>query len=67
MYSPKIHPTLIPILYRLGQHRRQPMTKLTSELILGALENIDMPEGCYNLHQNAKRVLGYSPALKEAA
>ena len=68
MYSPTIHPTLIPILYRLGQHRDQPMTRLTDELILDALERVELPLPCHDLLDTAKRVLRPSePVLKEAA
>ena len=33
MYSPKIREDLIPKLYRLGQKKRRPMTKLAAEAI----------------------------------
>lgn len=42
MYSPKIPERLIPILYRLGRERRQPMTHLVAE----ALERYLEDEGC---------------------
>ena len=37
MYSPKIDPALIPVLYRLRVARRIPMTRLVSGLIRKAL------------------------------
>ena len=33
MYSPKIREELIPVLYRLAQHKRMPMTKLVDGLL----------------------------------
>ena len=33
MYSPKIREDLIPKLYRLGQKKRRPMTRLVAEAI----------------------------------
>ena len=68
MYSPTIHPTLIQILYRLGQQLEQPMTRLTDELILDALERVELPLACHDLLDVAKRVLRPSePVQKEAA
>ena len=39
MYSPKIPERLIPILYRLGRERGQPMTQLVAEAVERYLED----------------------------
>lgn len=67
MYSPNIHPSLIPILYRLGQHRKQPMTQVTDQLLLEALEQTDLPLPCPNMLESAKLVLRPVATLREAA
>lgn len=67
MYSPNLHPTLIPLLYRLGKHRNQPMTQLADELILDALERVDLPDGCLDLLEQAKTAQRPSLPVLEAA
>ncbi len=37
MYSPKICEELIPVLYRLAQHKQMPMTKLIDGLLRESL------------------------------
>jgi hypothetical protein len=67
MYSPNIHPSLIPILYRLGQHQQKPMTQLTDQLLLEALERTQLPLPCQDMLESAKRVLRPSEPIQEAA
>lgn len=67
MYSPNIHPSLIPVLYRLGQHRKRPMTEVTNELILTALERAELPLPCRDMLDDARRVLRPVEPLQEAA
>jgi hypothetical protein len=43
VYSPKIDPLLIRPLYHLGKARKQPLTKLVSELLYEALSTRQMP------------------------
>ena len=44
MYSPRIDDRLIPPLYRLARARRQPMTRLVSEVLGEYLARLDGPE-----------------------
>lgn len=44
MYSPKIKPDLIPLLYRLGKARGIPMTTLVHRLLVKALQNEELPD-----------------------
>lgn len=67
MYSPNIHPSLIPILYRLGQHQHQPMTQVTDQLLLEALERAELPMPCRDMLESAKRVLRPAAPMQEAA
>jgi hypothetical protein len=67
MYSPKIPDPLIPILYRLGQHRKQPMTQVVSELIVEALTHTELPDKTVIPFQNAKMLLSPSNPVQEAA
>ncbi len=67
MYSPNIHPSLIPILYRLGQHRKQPMTQVADQLLLEALEKTELPVPCQDMLSNAQRILQPVRILQEAA
>jgi hypothetical protein len=39
MYSPKIREDLIPYLYKLSRHLRQPMTKTASQFIEQAINH----------------------------
>ena len=41
MYYPKIRQDLIPRLYRLAKARRMPMTRLVSQLLEAAVENLE--------------------------
>jgi hypothetical protein len=67
MYSPKIPDPLIPVLYRLAQDRKQPMTVVVSELLLTALEEANLPDNLTIPFLNAKTLLQPLEALKEAA
>ena len=67
MYSPNIHPSLIPVLYLLGQHRNQPMTRITDQLLLEALDRTELPLPCRDMLQIVKRILHASEPLQEAA
>ena len=67
MYSPRIHEILIPVLYRLGQHQKRPMTEVVNELLLDALERTQLPPSCLDLQDQAMRVLRPDVALEKAA
>ena len=43
LYSPVIDPLLIKPLYHLGKARKQPLTKLVSELLFEALSTRQLP------------------------
>jgi hypothetical protein len=43
MYSPQISESLIPVLYRIGQIRKVPMTRLVNQLIEKALSLETLP------------------------
>ena len=44
MYSPRIDPGLIPVLYRLTKARRIPMTRLVDRLLFDTLEQTELPD-----------------------
>ena len=47
MYSPKIDERLIPPLYCLARARRQPMTRLVSEVLGAYLARLDGSEAAF--------------------
>ena len=70
MYSPTIDPLLIRPLYYLGKARKQPLTKLVSQLLYEALSTRELPEEAAIDFHAARTV--YQPQtqpipLKEAA
>ena len=67
MYSPTIHPTLIPVLYHLGQQQKRPMTEVVNYLLLDSLDSTQLPPSCLGLHEQAKHALMPSAVLQEAA
>jgi hypothetical protein len=67
MYSPKIRDPLIPILFLLGQHRKQPMTKVVQDLILEALTRTELPDNTVIPFENARLLLSPTTCLQEAA
>ena len=67
MYSPKIPDPLIPVLYRLAQDRKQPMTQVVSELIIEALSRTKLPDNTVIPFQNAMMLLNPSNQVQEAA
>ena len=70
MYSPNIDPLLIRPLYHLGKARKQPMTRLVSELIFEGLVARNLPDDAVR-HLDAARFKYRSPSQpdirKEAA
>ncbi len=38
MYSPKIKPQFIPVLYRLAKDRKKPMTVIVNDMIAASLK-----------------------------
>ena len=70
MYSPVIDPLLIKPLYHLGKARKQPLTKLVSELLYEALSTRQLPAEGATYFDEARTV--YQPQtqttpIKEAA
>lgn len=46
-YSPRVREDLIPRLYRAAKARRIPMTRLVSQLLEMALENLERGEAVH--------------------
>ena len=60
MYSPKIHESLIPILYKLAKAEGRPMTKLVNELVRSALHARGIMHADGSIDQTSTRNTGGS-------
>jgi hypothetical protein len=58
MYSPTIDPLLIRPLYHLGRARKQPLTKLVSELLYEALSTRELPAEGATYFEEARAFYG---------